>query len=255
MPPQPPRPRKPVRAAAAPENRPRLPPNPFVPPQRKKPAACETVGVIRMRQPHGQVGQLGRLPPADRPARAGPSPCRARLCADNPRRSPSRKAISLSQPWPDGARPATRAVALSFQAGGKVGIARGGGQRRQVGLAGRLEAGQRVDINKNRADDLAPIFARGDVALRPAEMRAAPVIKDDRVGVVVGVEVADQFLLGRAAAQIFDGRVDEPDADVLPGARPAKGRELCIAPPCNCICARRNFCNSPCSRCAAPWRG
>ena len=109
------------------------------------------------------------------------------------------------------------------------GIAGGGGQRVEIGLRWNLGIGQRVAINKNRADDLAPVFAGGDVALRAAAVVcAAPVIEDDRIGIVVGVEMADQFLFGSAAAQVFDGRVDEPDADVILRARPAISRNFVL---------------------------
>ena len=67
--------------------------------------------------------------------------------------------------------------------------------------------------------------------LQPAPPRVvagAPVIQDDRVGVVVGVKMADQFHLGGAAAEVFGGRIDEPDADVVLGAGPAVGGNLVL---------------------------
>ena len=59
-------------------------------------------------------------------------------------------------------------------------------------------------------------------------MAAFPVIEDDRVRVVIVAVMTVQLLLGRAAAQVFNGRIDEPDADVIPRARPSIGRCLVL---------------------------
>src|SRR6185369_5768994 len=73
------------------------------------------------------------------------------------------------------------------------------------------------------------LLAGVDVAARAAAvMRPAPVVQDDWVRVLIVTKVADQFLLRRAAAQVFDGRVDEPDADVVPGARPTISGNLVL---------------------------
>jgi hypothetical protein len=55
-----------------------------------------------------------------------------------------------------------------------------------------------------------------------------PVIEDDRVRVVVVTEMTIELELGWAAAEVFDGRVDEPDAKVILGARPAIGVGLVL---------------------------
>ncbi len=113
--------------------------------------------------------------------------------------------------------------------GGDGGVAGGGRQRVEVGLRGRPEAVQRIDVNEDRADHLVPLLARGDIARGAAAvMGAAPVIQDDRVRISVVAEMAVQFLLRGAAAEVFDRRVDEPDADMVPGARPAVRRHLVL---------------------------
>src|SRR5205823_1076330 len=68
-----------------------------------------------------------------------------------------------------------------------------------------------------------------DAARRtPAVVRPAPVVQDDRVGVGGVPEVADDLLLGRAATEVLDGRVDEPDADAVLRARPTVGGNLVL---------------------------
>ena len=44
------------------------------------------------------------------------------------------------------------------------GVASGGGQGGQVGGGGGLEGGKLVDVDKDRADYFAPVFACGNVA-------------------------------------------------------------------------------------------
>ncbi len=88
---------------------------------------------------------------------------------------------------------------------------------------------QRIAVDVDRADDFAPGFTGGDAAVCAAtEMGAAPVVEDDRIRVAVIPEMADQFLLGCAAAEVFDGRVDEPDADVVFGAGPSVGGDFVL---------------------------
>ena len=48
------------------------------------------------------------------------------------------------------------------------GVAGGGRQRGQIGREGILGIGQGVAIDEDRADDLVPLFAGGDVAARAA---------------------------------------------------------------------------------------
>ena len=59
-------------------------------------------------------------------------------------------------------------------------------------------------------------------------MRAAPVVEDDGVWIAVVAKVTVQFLFGSTATQIFNGRVDEPDTDVIFGAGPAVGGDFVL---------------------------
>ena len=103
------------------------------------------------------------------------------------------------------------------------GVAGRGRQRIEIGLGGNLGVGQRVAIDKDRADDLVPFFAGGDVAAcAPGVVARAPVIEDGRL------HVADQFQLRGPAAQVFGAWVDEKQADVLLGAGEAVGRNLVL---------------------------
>jgi hypothetical protein len=103
-------------------------------------------------------------------------------------------------------------------------ISRGCRQRIQFGLRGWLGVVERVDVDKDRADDPGPLLAGGDVHARAGVVVAAdPVVEDDRLGVVVVAEVVVELQLGRPAAQVLNGRIDEPDADVVLGAGPAVG--------------------------------
>src|SRR5205823_15103407 len=74
-----------------------------------------------------------------------------------------------------------------------------------------------------RADHLAPGLARTEYAGTAAVVAAAPVVQQRRRAAGVDVEVAGQLDLGGAAAEVFDRRVDEPQADVVLRARPAVG--------------------------------
>ena len=63
-------------------------------------------------------------------------------------------------------------------------------------------------------------------------MAAAPVIQQSRrrggVGVVAEgrIAVGGEFDFGRAAAEVFDGGIDEPETDLSRGARPTPGARL-----------------------------
>ena len=104
-------------------------------------------------------------------------------------------------------------------------VAGGGGQRLQIRRRSRPGMRQRVDVNKNRADNPAPGLTGGNAAGGTAVVMAAfPVIEDDRIRIIIVAQVAVQFLFGRTAAEIFDGGIDEPDANVILGARPTVGR-------------------------------
>src|SRR5262249_23074254 len=76
------------------------------------------------------------------------------------------------------------------------------------------------------ADHFRPGLVLGDAARAAAVVAAAPVVEQRRRRAGVIVEVAGQLHLRRAAAQVLDGRVDEPDADLVLRARPAVGGDL-----------------------------
>ena len=57
-------------------------------------------------------------------------------------------------------------------------------------------------------------FALSDFAPAAAVVAAAPVIQQCRRPARVVVEVSGKFDLGRPAAQVFDGGINEPKADV-----------------------------------------
>src|SRR5262249_31638041 len=83
-----------------------------------------------------------------------------------------------------------------------------------------------ITVNQHRADDLAPRFALRDVERTAAVVASHPVVAQRRRGPGVYVEVAGQLHLCRTAAEVLDGRVDDPQADVLLRAGPTVGRRL-----------------------------
>ena len=95
------------------------------------------------------------------------------------------------------------------------------GQRIQLGLGGGLRIVERVDVDEDRPDDLVPLFTCGNAGARAVVVAAVPVVEDDRLGVAVVAEVRVEVDAGRAAAEVFNRRIDEPHADVVLGARPA----------------------------------
>ena len=83
----------------------------------------------------------------------------------------------------------------------------------------RVAAG--VDVEEKWTDDLGPVFIFADRDGSPAVVAASPVVEDAGRGHLGRVAMAEKLDLGRTAAQVFEARVDEPEADVLCGARPA----------------------------------
>src|ERR1035441_1436143 len=100
-------------------------------------------------------------------------------------------------------------------------VALGGLERIQFGLGGRLGLVQRVDVDVDGADNLGPFFAGGNLSARAVVVAAVPVVEDDGLGVSVVAEVGVEVDPGRAAAEILDGRINEPRADVVFGAGPS----------------------------------
>ncbi len=119
--------------------------------------------------------------------------------------------------------------AVGFPSRRHGGITRGRRQCVEIFLRSHGGIVQRIAIHKNRPNHFAPLFAGRHVATGPAAiMRAAPVVQNDRLRVRVIVKVANQFLLRSAAAEVLDRRIDEPNANVLLGARPTVGRNLVL---------------------------
>ena len=83
----------------------------------------------------------------------------------------------------------------------------------------RVAAG--VDVEEKWTDDLGPVLAFADRDGSPAVVAASPVVEDAGGGNLRRVAMAEELDLGRTAAEIFEARVDEPEAEVLRGARPA----------------------------------
>ena len=83
----------------------------------------------------------------------------------------------------------------------------------------RVAAG--VDVEEEWTDDLGPVLAFADRDGSPAVVAASPVVEDAGGGNLRRVAMAEELDLGRTAAEVFEARVDEPEAEVLRGARPA----------------------------------
>ena len=83
----------------------------------------------------------------------------------------------------------------------------------------RVAAG--VDVEEKWTDDLGPVLAFADRDGSPAVVAASPVVEDAGGGNLRRVAMAEELDLGRTAAEVFEARVDEPEAEVLRGARPA----------------------------------
>ncbi len=97
----------------------------------------------------------------------------------------------------------------------------GGLQSRKLASRGFLGAIQGIEIDEDGADDVAPLLALRNMITGAAGIVAAgPVVEQGAAHMVDQVE-----LLG-AAADIFAGRIDEVDADMVLGRRPAPSLQL-----------------------------
>ena len=111
---------------------------------------------------------------------------------------------------------------------GRHAAAVGGRQLVQLGLGRVLGIGQRIEVDEDRADDVLPVLAGGDVCCRPrhsGRRSSSPARLPDRTAIRSG-HVVDQIQLLRAAADVLVGWVDEVDADVVLGAGPAPGLQF-----------------------------
>ena len=107
-------------------------------------------------------------------------------------------------------------------------VARRCGQRVEFSLSGGFELVQRVDVNKDGADDLGPFLAGGNLSARAVVVAAVPVVEDDRLGIAVVAEVGVEVDAGRATAEVLDGGVNEPRANMVLRTGPAVGLGLVL---------------------------
>ena len=105
---------------------------------------------------------------------------------------------------------------------GGLAAAVAGGELVEFGWRGILGIGERVEVDEDRADDLLPVFAGGDVVAGAAGVVAGGPVVEREVPLMWSMRSS----FSGAAADVLVGRVDEVDADVVLGAGPAPGGEF-----------------------------